>query len=192
MSISGGVLPYSFSFNSCVPSQFSQVAPGTTDYTYKYSPYYEVCTITVTDSVGATASTTIYSAVGGTGYLYLLYDYLLYRTPAVAETSSWNLAVAASNISCSQLAADFLSSTEFAAKASQMNQAIFVVSLYLALLDRQPDPSSSGLIDALNSGTLTRSQVADIFLQSSEFSQDCINLYGFAGGAGTYSGLTIP
>ena len=190
----GGTPPYKFSMSGGCPANSLYVSPS--QYASFNTPVVDsTCTLTVQDSAGTSVSRVIYFAGGRTGYVYSLYDTLLQRSPAPSETAGWLSAITSANLSCSQLAGDFLNSPEFQAKNLSLSNLDYVLGIYSALLNRSPlfgmDPSYNVWVDGLNNKTITRQHVADGFLQSAEFNSDCQLNYGFPLGAGVYSPLAI-
>jgi probable HAF family extracellular repeat protein len=101
-----------------------------------------------------------------------LYYGLLDRAPDAGGLQGWTNFI--ENGGSPQLVAQlFLGSPEYANTSIGQSNAAFVQSLYSTALGRSPDaPGFQGWETALNTGTLSRADVVNGFLASSEFQSD--------------------
>jgi hypothetical protein len=96
-------------------------------------------------------------------------DYQTYlgRTGSGTETSGWVNQLQA-GMTDEQVLAEILSSPEYFNKAGGTNQA-WLDKVYQDVLHRSRAPGDTGLLDALNNGTMTLLQVATAILSSQEY-----------------------
>jgi subtilisin-like proprotein convertase family protein len=112
--------------------------------------------------------------------LYLKY---LRRSPGPSEVAS-QVAFLKAGHTDEQLIQALVSSQEYFNYAANQRPDLgpdgnsrFVSLLYLDLLSRPRDPSSQGLINALNAGQLSRSQVAGMIINTNEYRATLIATY---------------
>ena len=116
-----------------------------------------------------------------------LYYGLLGRAPDAGGYAAWTSYANSNGVSCQQIAADFIGSYEFYldnvwSGSSNLTAEEFVVRMYEGLLGRYPDPAGeAAYVAVINShpNSDIRAQVAMAMLNSTEFTNDCQNTYGF-------------
>ncbi len=122
-----------------------------------------------------------------TAFLTSLYNGLLGRPPDPTGEQYW-LDRIHGGAGCAEVAASFLVSWSNSIGYSSVANADYVTAVYTGLLSRAPDPAGyQDSLDGLDSGTISRTQLAESILGSAEFNSDCISIYGFGQGAGGYS-----
>jgi hypothetical protein len=101
-----------------------------------------------------------------------LYYGLLNRAPDPGGLQAWTNALE-NGASLPQITQSFLGSAEYETTSIGQSNALFVQYLYSTALDRSPDgPGFQGWESALNTGTLSRADVVNGVLASSEFQSD--------------------
>jgi subtilisin-like proprotein convertase family protein len=112
-----------------------------------------------------------------------MYQKYLRRTPGPSEVAS-QVAYLKAGHTDEQLIQALVSSQEYFNYAANQRPDLgpdgnsrFVSLLYLDLLTRPRDPSSQGLINALNAGQLSRSQVAGMIINTNEYRATLIATY---------------
>jgi hypothetical protein len=105
-----------------------------------------------------------------------LYDFTLGRNPD-PQGLNFGISMLARGRSMNQLEANLLGSNEFFQQQSGNSNKTYLTNVYLAALQRFPDPGSSVYLDELNSG-VSRTTVATTILDSTEASMVTVdNLY---------------
>ena len=106
------------------------------------------------------------------GQVYRLYQAVLDRAPDQAGHIGWANKIISGNMTLQQVANSFVASAEFQSHYGATSTAAFVTLLYENVLDRAPDSGGfESWTAALNSGRMTRAQVAAGFSESAEFAQ---------------------
>ncbi len=127
-----------------------------------------------------------------TEYIVSLYRTVLGREPSQEEVTAWQyFNLYEGDITCSQMATNFLQSPEFVEKNRLLDSTTFLRRLYLILMRREAD--AQGLEswgNWLRTGVFSRQAVAEAFLKSAEFDGNCKLVYGFKG-AGKYRFITL-
>jgi Ca2+-binding RTX toxin-like protein len=98
-----------------------------------------------------------------------LYIATLDRGPDDGGWTSWTTARDGGQ-SLDSIAAGFVNSAEFQTKYGALTNSAFVTQLYRNVLDREPDAGGlAANVNALNSGSITRTQIVTGFSESAEF-----------------------
>jgi uncharacterized repeat protein (TIGR03803 family) len=111
------------------------------------------------------------SLPSGTGYtgsqIDTIYQEVLQRPASTAEQNAWVTAEADGQVTAAQVLSDIVTSAEAV-------QFVYpIIRLYQASFDRVPDQAGlTGWVDAWRSGALTEGQIAQAFVNSSEFLSD--------------------
>jgi hypothetical protein len=104
-------------------------------------------------------------------FVVRLYNICLNRAPDIQGLNNWTNQLRAGTSTGSQAARGFFQSNEFTRR--NLSNAQFVDTLYIAILDRQPDSAGrANWINRLNTGT-SRNDVLNSFLSSNEFNRLC-------------------
>lgn len=107
---------------------------------------------------------------GATGIVYRLYQGLLDRTPDKAGFEGWIAKLDSGALTQLQLTSSFVASPEFQNTFGNTNNSQYVTLLYTNVLDRAPDAAGlQSWVNALNSGSKSRAQVAQALVETPEF-----------------------
>jgi hypothetical protein len=125
--------------------------------------------------------------LSNTNFLVSLYEGLLGREFDQGGLEAWRSALNAGT-SRNTVIAGFLNSPEFSSQGLSNEQ--FVTQLYQGILDRNPDLGGlNGWVSALNTGQLSKTDVANGFLYSSEFQQKLVSESNTAFLVSLYEGI---